>query len=318
MPQQTKPINCAVTMIIFNRYDNAKQVFDEIRKVKPPKLFVIADGPRIDRPHEAELCTKTRNIIEEVDWKCEIITHFSDTNMGCQQRIATGLTWLFTQVEESIILEDDCLPSLSFFYYCEELLEKYRHDKRIMMISGNNHSFSKPKTAGVIENDSYYFTRHVHIWGWATWARAWESYDLSMKKWPAYKKSGYLSAFFNKKSYYYFWEAMFDFYLKKRIPSWDGAWVFAVWSQSGLSIAPKVNLIQNTGVSADATHTTNHDCYSRLNRQELDFPLQHPECIVENRLLDNREMKIRLREMKRLPYPLCKWASKIKWFIKEL
>lgn len=318
MQKDIKTINCPVTMIIFNRYENAVQVLNEVRKVKPPKLLIIADGPRVDRPEEAALCKKARSIVQEIDWECEIITEFAATNMGCGERIGSGLTWLFTQVEESIILEDDCLPDLSFFYYCEELLKKYRNDERIMMISGNNHIFPKQKTLGVIENDSYYFTRHVHIWGWATWARAWKPFDLSMKKWPAYRKAGYLSAFLYKKAYYYYWEAMFDFYLKKRISAWSGAWTFAVWSESGLSIAPKVNLTKNTGVSADATHTTREDRYTRLNSQKLDFPLQHPEYVIENRILDNREMKIRLRELKRLPYPLCKWASKIKWFIKEL
>lgn len=300
-------------MIIFNREDNARQVFNQIKKVKPPKLFVIADGPRENRPHEADLCKKARSIIDEVDWDCEIISDFAEKNMGCRNRIATGLTWIFSQTECSIILEDDCLPSLSFFYYCEELLEKYRNDERIMMISGNNHSFLQPPN-----QDSYYFTRHVHIWGWATWARAWNHFDLDIKKWPSYRKQKYLSAFFNKKSDYYFWEAMFDLYQKKRVPSWDGAWVFAVWTQSGLSIAPRENLIQNTGISPEATHTTGYDRFSRLLAYELNFPLQHPECMVENRVFDNQEMKIRLKEIKRLPYPLVKWASQLKWFIKDL
>ncbi len=314
---QERSITCPVAMIIFNRYDNAHQVLNQVRKVQPPKLYIIADGPRAHKQGEKELCEKTRSIVKEVDWKCEVVTHFTEKNMGCKDRISTGLTWLFTQVESAIILEDDCLPSLSFFYYCEELLENYKDDERIMMISGDNHAFANPKTRGYTE-DSYYFTRHVHIWGWATWARAWSAYDLEMNKWPLYKKTDYLSAFFTKKGHKYFWESLFDAYLKKRIPSWDGAWVFAVWSQGGLSIAPKVNLIQNTGVSADATHTTEHDRFSRLPALELDFPLRHPECVVENRLLDNREMNIRLKEIKRLPYPLAKWASELKWFIKDL
>ncbi len=314
---QEQSITCPVAMIIFNRYDNAHQVLNQVRKARPPKLYIIADGPREHKIGEKELCKKTRSIVNEVDWKCEVVTHFAEKNMGCKDRISTGLTWLFAQVESAIILEDDCLPSLSFFPYCEELLEKYKDDERIMMISGDNHAFANPKTKGYAEH-SYYFSRHVHIWGWATWARAWKSYDLEMKKWPDYRYNRYLSAFFNRKSYYYFWESLFDAYFKRRIPSWDGAWVFAVWSQSGLSIAPKVNLIQNTGISADATHTTDHDRYSRLPALELDFPLQHPECVVENRLLDNREMNIRLKEIKRLPYPLAKWASQLKWFIKDL
>ena len=317
MQDQIKSINCPVTMIIFNREDNARQVFNQIKKVKPPKLFVIADGPRESKAGEKELCEQTRNIINDVDWQCEVITNFAEKNMGCKNRISSGLTWVFSQTESSIILEDDCCPSLSFFYYCEELLEKYKDDERVSMISGNNHVFADENTKGVPDT-SYYFSKHVHIWGWATWARAWNYYDLEVKQWPEFKKQKKLNSFLTKKGHYYFWEAMFDHYYKKRIPSWDGAWVFAVWLQNGLAIAPSVNLIQNTGVSADATHTTKEDRYSRLKAEELSFPLVHPENIEENRLLDVREMNIRLKEMKRLPYPLCKWASELKWFIKDL
>ncbi len=317
MPTETTPISCPVTMIIFNREDNARQVFEQIKKVQPPKLFVIADGPRENKIGEKELCEKTRSIIQDVDWPCEVITNFAEKNMGCKDRISSGLTWVFSQTESSIILEDDCCPSLSFFYYCEEMLEKYKDDERISMVSGNNHTFSNSKTIGAV-TDSYYFSKHVHIWGWATWARAWNYYDLEVTQWPEFKKQKKLSEFLTKKSYKYFWEAMFDHYYKKRIPSWDGAWVFAVWLQNGLAIAPSVNLIQNTGISADATHTTTEDIYSRLKAEELDFPLKHPKVIEENRLLDNREMKIRLKTMRRLPYPLCKWASEIKWFLKDL
>lgn len=308
----TQPINTPVVMIIFNRYDNAKKVFNQIKKAQPPKLFVIADGPRESKPNEKELCEQTRSIINEVDWPCEVIVNFSETNLGCQQRIVTGLNWVFSQTEEAIILEDDCVPSLSFFYYCEEMLTKYKNDKRIMMISGDNHLFNKTNVL-----DSYYFTRHVHIWGWATWARAWNSYDLSMSEWPEYRRHNYLSAFFQKKAYLYYWESLFDAYQKKRVASWDGAWVWAVWSEGGLSIAPKKNLIQNIGFSPDATHTTGDSIYAKLKAEELEFPLEHPEFIVENRPFDNTEMKLRIREEKRLPYPICKWASKLKWFLKD-
>lgn len=313
----SKAIQCPVTMIIFNREDNARQVFNQIKKVKPPKLFVIADGPREKKEGESELCEKTRSIIKDVDWQCEVVTNFADKNMGCKDRISSGLTWVFSQTEYSIILEDDCVPSLSFFYYCEEMLEKYKDDKSISMVSGNNHSFATETTPG-FSKDSYYFSKHVHIWGWATWARAWNYFDIDMKEWPKYREEKKMASFLTKKSYYYFWEALFDHYLKKRISSWDGAWVFAVWQQNGLAIAPSKNLIQNTGVCVGATHTTEEDRYSRLKAEELDFPLKHPTKIEENRLLDNREMKIRLNTMRRLPYPLCKWASELKWFLKDL
>ncbi len=315
---QEQPIHCPVAMIIFNRYDNAHEVLQQIKKVQPPKLFIIADGPREHKVGEKELCDKARSIANEVDWKCEVITNFSDTNLGCKGRVSSGLTWLFEQVESAIILEDDCLPSVSFFYYCEELLEKYKDDERIMMISGNNHAFANEQTPGVVAGDSYYFTRHVHIWGWATWRRAWNAYDITMSKWPEFKKMKYLNSFFQKPALNFFWENHFEIYYKKRVGAWSGIWNFAVWSQSGLSIAPSVNLTENTGVAPNATHTTGYDIYLSLKKNELSFPLQHPKFVAENRLLDNREMKIRFKELKRLPYPFAKWASKLKWFIKDL
>ena len=171
----TKKISCPVTMIIFNRYDKAKKVFEQVKLVKPPKLLIVADGPRESRPNEKELCEKTRSIISEIDWDCEVLTNFAEKNMGCKDRIASGLDWVFSQVEESIILEDDCIPSLSFFYFCEENLRKYKNDSRIMMISGDNHLFGK-KTI----SDSYYFSRHVHIWGWATWKNRWKDFKTDI------------------------------------------------------------------------------------------------------------------------------------------
>jgi hypothetical protein len=312
MSYDTGKINCPVAMIIFNRYDNAKKVFEQIKKVQPPKLYVIADGPRTNRVGEEKLCQETRNIINEVNWPCQVITHFSDVNMGCQQRIATGLTWLFEQEEYSIILEDDCVPSKSFFFYCEEMLEKYKNDERIMVVSGDNKSFASNSIS-----ESYYFTRHVHIWGWATWARAWKHFDLKVSNFPKVDTQKMLKAFCSKKSFLYYWSALFNAYYKGRVASWDGAWVFAVWAQSGLSIAPKKNLVQNIGFSKDATHTTGNSIYSTLQAEELDFPLTHPEIVIENRVLDDKEMKMRLKDEKRLPYPLCKWASQLKWYIKE-
>lgn len=312
MPISENKINCPVTMIVFNREDNARKVFERVRQVKPPKLLVIADGPRENKEGEKELCEKTRSFIKDIDWPCEVLTEFAEKNMGCRNRIASGLTWVFSKVESSIILEDDCIPDLSFFFYCEELLEKYKDDERIMMISGDNKLLGK-KTC----TDSYYFTRHVHIWGWATWRRAWSHYDLECKKWPSMKEGGYLKAFFRKASHRYYWEGLFNAYYKKRIPSWDGAWVYSVMAQSGLSIAPKVNLIQNVGVSKDATHTTTENVYSRQLASKLDFPLKHPDLVMENRIFDEKEMSLRLKIEKRLPYPLCKWASKLKWYIRE-
>jgi hypothetical protein len=138
-----RQLKTTVAFFIFNRPYTTEKVFAEIAKAKPPKLLVVADGPHPDRPGEVDACATVRAIINHVDWKCEVLTNYSDVNLGCRRRVASGLNWVFDQVEEAIILEDDCLPHPSFFRFCEELLEIYRHDERVMHIAGSNFQFGR-------------------------------------------------------------------------------------------------------------------------------------------------------------------------------
>jgi hypothetical protein len=169
-------MDIAVALIIFNRTDTTKKVFEVLRQVKPAKLLVIADAPRHNYPDDIEKCAATRQIIEQVDWNCQVIKNYSEKNLGNKLRISTGLNWVFEQVEQAIILEDDCLPHPSFLPFCEDLLDKYQDDQRIMTRSGNNFQFGRKRT-----EYSYYFSRYTLIWGWATWRRAWQHYDAEMK-----------------------------------------------------------------------------------------------------------------------------------------
>ena len=175
-----------VVFLIFNRPDLTKLVFRAIAKARPKHLFVIADGPRF--PEEVQKCQETRSIVNRVDWDCEILTDFSQANLGGPKRISSGLDWVFSQVDEAIILEDDCLPSPSFFRFCQVLLERYRNDKRVMQISGNDFLFNNYHFRGHNVGGSYYFTRYAFNWGWATWQRAWKHFDLRIKTWPDFKK----------------------------------------------------------------------------------------------------------------------------------
>lgn len=152
---------------IFNRPDVTKKAFNEIRKVQPDILLVVSDGPSHHKQGEAEKCLETRAIIDQVDWDCKVLTNYSDVNLGCAKRILSGLDWIFGNFERAIILEDDCLPDPSFFPFCEELLERYKNDDRVMSISGQNSQFGRSRTSY-----SYYFSRYAHCWGWATWRRA--------------------------------------------------------------------------------------------------------------------------------------------------
>lgn len=264
-----------IVFIVFNRPNTTAYVLEMIRRARPRQLFVIADGPRSHYPDDARKCAQVRQMITSgVDWDCEVITNYADVNMGCGKRVATGLTWVFEQVEEAIILEDDCLPDSSFFYFCQELLAKYKFDERICMISGDNFQIKKETVAS-----SYYFSSYLHIWGWATWRRAWKNFDYEMKSWPKIKCFGLLRDILPNSEAISYWSKLFDLVYTNKIDTWDYRWVFACWSQRQISITPNVNLISNIGFGIDATHTKQHGALSNLPTQPMPFPLHHP-CYV--------------------------------------
>lgn len=270
-----------VAFIIFNRPDTTERVFAEIAKAKPPMLLVVADGPRADRLGEAEKCTATRAVIDRVDWVCEVRTNFSEANLGCKNRVASGIDWVFEEVPEAIILEDDCRPHPTFFRFCEEMLERYRDDERIGMISGDNFQFGQSRT-----DCSYYFSRYCHIWGWATWRRAWRHYDRNIKKWPEIRAGKWLDAIVKDPFEHRHWDGIFQALYEGKIDTWDYQWVLTCWSQNMLSVMPSVNLISNIGFGAEATHTTKESVYANLPLETMNFPLRHPELMMPNTAAD--------------------------------
>lgn len=271
-----------VAFILFNRPETTARVFAEIAKVQPPKLLVVADGPRPDRPGEAERCEAARAIISQVNWDCEVLTNYSDVNLGLKRRVSSGLSWVFDHVEDAIILEDDCLPHRSFFRYCEEMLSRYRDNRRVMAVSGDNFQFGKYQPPY-----SYYFSRYNHIWGWATWRRAWRHYDPEMKSWPKMKQSNWLDGLISEAKVARYWNNIFESVYKGEINTWDYQWTFACWMQNGLTTLPSVNLISNIGFGAGATHTTDSvSRFSNMEIQDLDFPLRHPPDVVRDPVAD--------------------------------
>lgn len=268
-------LSTPVALLIFNRPDTTQRVFDEIAKAKPPKLLVVADGPRSNRPGEADQCAQARAIIQKVDWDCEVLTHFADTNMGCKMRVSSGIDWIFEQVEEAIILEDDCLPEQSFFRFCEEMLTRYRHHDRVGMVSGGNLQFGRTRGTG-----SYYFSRYTHIWGWATWRRAWQRYDREMRLWPAFKEQGWLETFFNKRGEQAYWRNSFDAVHDGSLDTWDCQWTFTALINNMLQVVPNVNLISNIGFGPGATHTHEIGIHANMPTQAMEFPLVHPDFVL--------------------------------------
>lgn len=281
-------LNTPVALFIFNRPDLTAQVFSAIAAQKPSKLLIIADGPRINRPTEAEKCAKTRDIINKIDWKCEVLTNFSDTNMGCRNRITSGLNWVFENVEEAIILEDDCVPAPTFFQFCEELLQKYRNDERVFQICGAN--FQDGIERG---NYSYYFSKLNYIWGWATWRRAWKNHDVDMKLWPEVKLAGLLMGAGDSR-FVDFWQQRFQDVYDRKVDTWDYQWVFTSWINGGLSIVPNVNLIKNIGFGPEATHTQDvSDKRSNSVVGNVSFPMKHLPYVVHNWNADSYDMECR-------------------------
>ena len=271
-----------ILFIIFNRPDTTIQVFNEIKKIKPSKLYVVADGPRVGKEGEQEKCEETRKIIDLVDWECEVFKNFSDVNLGCKKRVSSGIDWFFENVEQGIILEDDCLPDQSFFRFCEELLDKYKNDERVGMISGDNFQFGRVKNEA-----SYYFSRYSHIWGWATWGRAWQKYDVNISSWPQIKKDKILNKVFSNRRDFYYWSAIFDDVYNNKIDTWDYQWSFTCFVNNYLSAMPSVNLISNVGFNQDeATHTKRFGKFSNMATSELTFPLKAPESIIRSVMSD--------------------------------
>lgn len=273
------PLKTPIAFLIFNRPEVTFRVFEKIAAQRPETLLIVADGPRT--PSEAALCEKARSILSKIDWDCSVLTNMSETNLGCKRRVSSGIDWVFQNVEEAIILEDDCLPSDSFFSYCETMLARYRDDERVMAITGSN------VQDGIRRTDySYYFSKLMMVWGWASWRRAWDHYDVDMKTWPEFKNSGLLPAYLDGPDEEQHWLRVFDTAYEKRIDTWDFQWLYACWAHSGFTITPDRNLISNLGFGADATHTTSSD--SPLNSRSTEdlWEFSHPPTVSRHAVAD--------------------------------
>ncbi len=259
-------LSTPIVFIIYNRPNQTLRVFDMIRKVQPQQLFIIADGAKNE--NDLKKVIETRKITENIDWNCTIKTNFSENNMGCAKRIITGLNWVFENVDKAIILEDDCLPNLSFFNYCEELLNYYEKDTDVMHISGFN-------IMGSCEiNSSYFFSKHLlPPWGWATWKRSWEFHNPNLDTWQQIKTWAYQNI---SQEFFKDWTDMFE-NVRINQTTWDVSWNTDLWKNNGLCIIPKKNLVQNIGFGEDATFTKNTN--SKLAEIQAQFctqPMSHP------------------------------------------
>ena len=279
-----------VLLIAFNRPDTTQQVINAIREVRPQRLYVAVDGARPDKPGESEICVETKSIIlNTIDWDCQIITLFREDNLGCARGVSGAITWFFEQEEMGIILEDDCLPSRSFFGYCQELLHYYQNDARVMHISGFNIQLGTSRTPF-----SYYFSRYAEVWGWATWRRAWQCFDFDMSSLAEFMAQKGLEATFWDKGVQKRWIKNFKQILSEDPPTvWGYRWMYSIWKENGLCITPDVPLIKNIGFDERAVHTKskNHK-FANIYAQEMKT-LRHPSVVVPNEEADTLTSELR-------------------------
>jgi hypothetical protein len=272
-----------VLFIIFNRLRTTPKAFECIRQIKPQYLYIAADGPRPDKPGEAELCKQTRELVlNMIDWPCEVKTLFRDENWGCGKGVSDAITWFFNEAEEGIVLEDDCIPDPSFFTFCEVLLERYRDNPKIMHIGGNNFQFGQIRGDG-----DYYYSFFSHNWGWASWKRAWKHFQYDLDDQKNQIRKVYKPAFKNNKPFVWFLDNRFNEIKMPQNHIWDIQWHFAIIKNKGISIVPNKNLVQNIGFGEDGTHTLREEEWNTLNVANELRTFRQPSLLLMDRAADD-------------------------------
>ena len=265
----------AILLLIFNRPALTFKIFEYIKTIKPLRLYIGADGPRAGVESDIQKCEETRKICSEINWNCEVKLLYRNDNLGCGRAVSSAITWFFENEEQGIILEDDCLPNEYFYNYCKNLLAYYKNDNRIMHIGGTN--FQKGKTYG---SASYYFSAIPHVWGWATWGRAWKHYDFNLSDLNFFLNRNVIKKYVGSGKTHDFWFEIFCKMNQKKIDTWDYQWQYAIWNYNGLAIIPQVNLVQNIGFGIDATHTTDNNPYGEMRTYPL-IEIIHPDLISQ-------------------------------------
>lgn len=271
-----------IVIFIYKRSDNLERVITGVRKAKPEELYIISDGPK--NKLELDQIKKTRVQLETlINWPCKVHKNYAENNLGLKERFSTGIDWVFRTTDRAIFIEDDCIADSTFFNFCDELLERYKDDERIMTISGNNFQFDNQKY-----KDSYYFSRYPHVWGWATWKRAWEKYDKDISDWPTHRPTSWLRDVTNGFIISKFWKYIFDRLYEDKINTWDYQLTFASFKNHGLNIIPNVNLVTNVGYGTDSTNIKKRNKTIGILSSPIKFPLVHPKKFETDDIADHR------------------------------
>ena len=296
-----------ILVLIFNREKKSRILLDRIRQIKPKELFISADGPREGKLGEKEICERTRAVFNDIDWDCKVHSLFRKENLGCKKAVHGGISWFFEHVPQGIILEDDCIPDPSFFPFCRELLSKYEDNHQITHITAHN-----PLGASDMD-ESYFFSKQVLVWGWATWKRAWENIDINLEKLQPFLNQNLMDAYILDKNAQKYIVEKWEAAASGKLDSWAYPWGFSSFEQKGLAIIPKNNLIHNIGFDEEATNT--FKAKPNSIKSPVHFPLKHPEKIMTD---ESVELDIFHHSQKNKwnlllwNFPLYKWYRNIR------
>ena len=267
-----------ILLLVYNRSQYLKKLLNILQKIKAQNIYVSFDGPKKDKK-DIFKCKKVIEKIDKINWKCNLKKNYLNKNYGCKVGVSKGLEWFFSKVNYGIIIEDDCIPSIDFFTFCEWSLKKYKNDKRVGGITGNN--FLKNK---INFKESYYFSKYAHCWGWATWRRTWRNYDKNIKFWNEFKSSTNWKYLFQNDNERKYWEKIFNNVSNNTLDSWAYPWMLCIWKNKQLIITPKKNLVSNIGFSEDATHTVSK--FHNFNYKV--FRLKKPYVFTKNIEVDKK------------------------------
>jgi len=273
-----------VLLIGFNRPDFVRALIDRLGSLKPPKIYFAVDGPRPNRPDDLVLVEEVRALTTKIEWPCLVKTFFRDVNRGCKYGPSEAITWFFSNEKMGVILEDDCRPSDDFLLFASELLERYKDDNRIGAICGSN-----PFSLQTDKESSYHFSRRLFIWGWASWRRVWDDYDVELGEYRT--RIPQIAARYSRKRYIRNLLANGALAASEgRIQTWDMQLCVLFAEKGYLSIVPKVQLTANVGLGdANATHTGNYTYFAKLQTRMhgISFPLKHPVAIEQDIATDS-------------------------------
>lgn len=282
MIKKTSAFSTPILILEFNRPDYLLKTIEILRKISATDIYIHVDGPRQDNTAEQQASMQIQAYTKLIDWKCKVHTNFMTKHVGCKEGVSQGISWFFNKVSEGIILEDDCMPDISFFPYAEELLEKYRLDERVGMIAGN--TFFNDLSC----KTSYSFSIHPHCWGWGTWRRAWTKYDVTMSDFGKNGKEVVDDKFTSLKSRRY-WMSIFTQTFIGNIDTWDYQWTYLSWKLNMFCVVPAINLVTNIGFDSRATHTK--FAFSPIafqKKYKMTFPLIHPKNVNPDLEMDHR------------------------------